>query len=298
MHRKVLSLLISVLFGLSSSLLGQNIEPNGLFLKSEIKIGEEVIFSLSTTYDKSLNVLFPDSSYDYGTFEYNSRAYFPTKSSNSQSFDSVVYHLSTFEIDSVQYLQLPIFALNDEDSLIYLSNIDSIRLIHVVQEIPENMELKANTELVNIPKQFNYPYYLIALGLLFIIALVIVLFFGKQLSRAWKVYRLKKGHQRFVKRFFNLMRDGSSNNPSKTPEQVLAFWKRYLEKLEKKPISKLTTKEILVLHGNGQLKENLRTIDRSIYGGEKGSDLFASFDYLMKFSIEIYNQKIEEIKNS
>ncbi|MCK5703446.1 MAG: hypothetical protein KAI29_19950, partial [Cyclobacteriaceae bacterium] len=62
-------------------------------------------------------------------------------------------------------------------------------------------------------------------------------------------------------------------------------------------ISKLTTKEILVLHNNGQLRDNLRLIDRSIYGGEKGNDLFAGFDYLMKFSIEIYEQKIKEIKN-
>ena len=69
-----------------------------------------------------------------------------------------------------------------------------------------------------------------------------------------------------------------------------------MERLEKKPISKLTTKEILVLHQRAELKDSLRLIDRNIYGGEKGNDLFASFDYLMKFSIEIYNQKISAIK--
>ena len=69
-----------------------------------------------------------------------------------------------------------------------------------------------------------------------------------------------------------------------------------MERLEKKPISKLTTKEILVLHSNAMLKENLRMVDRSIYGNEKGIDLFASFDNLMKFSVEIYEQKITEIK--
>jgi hypothetical protein len=116
--------------------------------------------------------------------------------------------------------------------------------------------------------------------------------------KAWKIYRLNTAHKKFVARFFNLMRDISSNNPTNTTEHVLAVWKRYMERLEKKPISKLTTKEILVLHSNGQLKENLKLIDRSIYGGEKGNDLFASFDYLMKFSVEIYKQRISEIKNS
>jgi len=93
------------------------------------------------------------------------------------------------------------------------------------------------------------------------------------------------------------MRDVSSNNPNNTPDHVLAVWKGYLERLEKKPFSKLTTKEVLVLHNNSQLKDNLKLIDRSIYGGEKGNDLFASFDYLMKFSIEVYHQKIKEIKH-
>ncbi|NJN28734.1 MAG: hypothetical protein HC819_23515 [Cyclobacteriaceae bacterium] len=45
------------------------------------------------------------------------------------------------------------------------------------------------------------------------------------------------------------------------------------------------------------MKDNLKTIDRCIYGNEKGHDLFASFDYLLKFSIEIYQQKVNEIKN-
>ena len=176
------------------------------------------------------------------------------------------------------------------------SNPDSIYLVQVVSEIPENPELKSNTELVDIQRQFNYPYMLIALGALLFATLVVVLFFGKQLARAWKIYRLKKMHAKFIKRFFNLMRDVSSNNPVNTPEHVLAVWKLYMERLEKKPISKLTTKEILVIHNRDWLKENLKTIDRCIYGGEKGNDLFSSFDNLMKFSIEIYDQKITEIK--
>jgi hypothetical protein len=194
-------------------------------------------------------------------------------------------------------LQLPVYIL-EGDSLAILSNIDSIRLVHVVTEIPENPELKANTDLVNIKKQFNYPYLLISLAMLALVGLIVILFFGKQLVKQWKIYRLNRTHKKFIERFFNLMRDVSSNNPSKTPEHVLAVWKQYMERLEKKPISKLTTKEILVLHNSSQLKDNLRVIDRSVYGGEKGNDLFKSFDYLMRFSADIYNQRVSEIKNS
>ena len=296
MYRKRIAQFVVLFFSINITL-AQNIDPKGHFFQDQLKIGEEISYALSVRYDKNLNILFPDSTYSFGTFEYNSRAWFKTKSDSTHSFDSIVYQLSTFEIDSVQYLQLPVFILNNEDSLAIFSAIDSIHLVQVVTEIPENPEFLENTDLVNIDKQFNYPYFLIGLGILFFLAFIIALFFGKQLMKAWKAYRMKRTHRKFIEQFFYLMRDVSGNNPNNTPEHVLAVWKRYLERLEKKPISKLTTKEILVLHNNGQLRDNLRLIDRSIYGGEKGNDLFAGFDYLMKFSIEIYEQKIKEIKN-
>ncbi len=296
MHRKRIVQIIILIFHIHLSQ-AQSIEPEGTFLQREVKIGEEISFALSVKYDKSLNILFPDSTYKFGTFDYNSRTYFKTKTDSTQSFDSVVYRLSTFEIDSIQYLQLPIFVMNNEDSLAIFSNMDSVIFIPVVTEIPEKPELKSNTELFDINKQFNYPYFLIALGLLLFITFVIALFFGKQILKAWKVYQLNRKHKKFIQQFFNLMRDVSSNNPNNTTEHVLAVWKRYLEWLEKKPISKSTTKEILVLHNNEQLKDSLRMIDRCIYGGENSKDLFDNFDYLMKFSIDVYNEKIKEIKS-
>jgi len=296
LHRKRVAQLVVLFFNINLAL-AQNFEPKGNFIETETKIGEEISYTLSIGYNKNLNILFPDSTYNFGSFEYNSRTYFTTKSDSSLSFDSVIYNLSTFEIDTIQFLQLPVFILNNEDSLAIYSTIDSITLVHVVTEIPENPELKSNTDLVSIHKQFNYPYFLIALGVLVFVVLLIALFFGKQLAKVWKVYRMKRIHEKFIKQFFNLIRDVSSNNPVNTPDHVLAVWKIYMERLENKPISKLTTKEILVLHSNARLKENLRMIDRCIYGGEIGSDLFASFDNLMKFSMEIYAQKIMDIKN-
>lgn len=296
MHRKTIAKIIFYFLSIPFTM-AQSIEPKGTFLQNETKIGEEIQYALSVRYDRNLNILLPDSLYGFGTFEYNSRDYFATKTDSTFSYDSVVYHLSTFELDSIQYLQMPVYVVSEQDCLAVFSNLDSIFLIQVLQEIPENPELKDNAEFVKIDKQFNYPYLLVGLGILGVIAAVVMLFFGKQLIKAWKVYMIKQRHKKFTKRFFNLIRDISSNNPANTTEHVLAVWKNYLEKLEKKPISKLTTKEILVLHGNNELRENLRAIDRSIYGGEKGNDLFASFDYLMRFSVEVYNDKIREIKN-
>jgi len=281
----------------SGTLAAQTIEPYGSFGKDTLKIGEEVTFSLSLTYQKTLTVLFPDSLADFSPFEYNSRRYFPTKTSGLYSSDSVVYQLSTFEIDSIQYLQLPVYVIKDGDSVVYFSNADSILLERVIKEMPQNPEPKSNTSMVTIRKAFNYPYLLIALGILFFGSLTMALFFGKRLLKAWKIRRLRKAHNKFAQRFFVMMRDVSSNNPSTTPEHVLSEWKKYLERLERKPISKLTTREILVLHPDETLRENLRKLDRVIYGGERGHDLFACFDQLMKFASDIFESKVQSIQN-
>lgn len=296
MHRLIIAQLIFIFFNISLCL-AQTIEPKGHFIEKQTKIGETIYYSLTVRYEKNLNILFPDSTYSFGTFDYYSRKYFKTISDDLNSFDSVVYQLATFELDSVQYLQLPVFVISQDDSLEVYSTIDSLAIIPTVTELPENPELKSNTNLVEIDTQFNYPYLLIGLGVLVIISFISALFFGKQLMKAWKIYRLKRTHKKFIVQFFNLMRDTSSNNPYNKPEHVLAVWKIYLERLEKMPISKLTTKEILVLHSDQHLKENLKLIDRSIYGGEAGNDIFTAFDFLMKFSIEIYEQKITDIKN-
>ncbi len=296
MHNLKIAQLIIFFFSVNVCL-AQTIVPKGSFLEGQTKIGEPVYYSLTVRYEKNLNILYPDSTFRFGTFDYYSRSYFKTKSDETNSFDSVVYQLATFELDTIQYLQLPIFIIDNDDSMAVYSSTDSILLVPTITALPENPELKSNTNLVEINSQFNYPYLLIGMGILAIISLVIILFFGKQLTKAWKIYRMGKTHKKFIAQFFNLMRDTSSNNPSNKPEHVLAVWKQYLEKLEKMPISKLTTKEILVLHTDAQLKENLKLIDRSIYGGETGNDIFAAFDYLMKFSIEVYQQKINEIKN-
>lgn len=295
MLKKTISLLVFVV--LYQTGFSQGLSPNGRFLQRETKVGENLEYALSLKYDRNLTIVFPDSLYTFGNFEYNKRRYVPTLSDSVYSYDSVIYSLSTFEIDSVQFLQLPVFVVKGQDSLAVFSNIDSVFLVQTVVEIPENPEMRSNTDLVKIKRQINYPYILVGMGIVFFVVFVIMLFFGKQISRWWRVFMLRRAHKKFIERFFNLMRDVSGNNPSNTAEHVLVVWKNYMEKLEKQPVSKLTTKEILVLHANEQLREHLKRIDRSIYGGERGNDLFTSFDYLMRFSVDIYNDKIKEIKN-
>lgn len=275
----------------------QNIVPKGEFLQQNVKIGEEISYSFSVRYPRSINLVFPDSTYDYSPFELDRRVYFKTRSDSATSYDSAVYYLATFEIDSVQHLQLPLFVITDMDCTAIYSRPDSIYLTEVVEKIPEAIEMISDADFVKVRKAFNYPYFLVALGLLFVVGLFILIVFGKKIGKAWLMYRMRKAHKSFTQRFFNLMRDVSSNNPSRSPEQVLSAWKKYMEKLEKAPFTKWTTKEIVQHYSENDLKDNLKAIDRSIYGAQSIKNLFNAFDFLLKFSTNRYHSKMEEVKN-
>src|SRR5262245_7231221 len=85
------------------------------FIEDSLKIGEPGRFYLTARYPKALDVIFPDSSFAYAPFEFTGKYYAPTETSDGISYDSVIYSLSTFEIDRTQYLSLPVFKLNPQD---------------------------------------------------------------------------------------------------------------------------------------------------------------------------------------
>ncbi len=273
------------------------LKPKGQFLKDSVKIGEEVGYALSFRYPPDMTVLFPDTTFNYFPFELSRKKFFPTVTDSLFNVDSVVYYLETFEIDSIQYLRLPVYILTDGDSSVIFSNPDSIVLEEVVKEIPKDAKLKEDTELVPVKKAFNYPLFLVILGVILALGVLIFIIYGKQLYRAWKIFRLQRAHKKFTTRFFGMIRDIGSNNPTVETEHILTVWKEYMEKLERRPFAKMTTTEITKTYTEPELKDHLRYIDRSIYGNERSGELFKSFDYLLKYANDRFHKRIEEIRN-
>jgi hypothetical protein len=276
---------------------GQEISVTGLFLNDTIKVGEEVPYSLSVSYPRSYNIIFPDSTYNFHPFEYHYREYYKTVSDSMESFDSVIYHLSTFEIDTIQFLQLPIFINQDEDSAAIYTTRDSVTIFHIIQEMPDSVKLKENTTFLKIPKTFNYPIFLIVLGILMVLLIAGLLFFGKRLTRWIKIMIMRRNHKRFVNRFYIKLGGLRDHKAGVDPEGILADWKKYMEKLEKEPYTKLTSKELIGLHADQRLKDNLRSIDRYIYGNIKEKPLHEHFEKLLEYSIERYDVRLNELRN-
>ena len=278
--------------------LAQSVTPYARFLDDSTTIGEKIRFSLSVEYPSYFDVVFPDSTTDFSPFEYLSKEYFPTRLDSATAFDSVVYMLSTFEIDTFQSLQLPIYLVDGNDSVEIKSNPDSVVFMGVVKVIPDSLELRSNTTYLPVDYTFNYPYLIIGVAIFGALATILVLVFGKTVRTRFRLYKLKKDFENFSTKFDQGISKIRKNQTSKSLiEEILVLWKTYMEKLEDKPFTKYTSKEIKIAGYSEELQHVLQSIDRSIYGSFDNQEMHKNFESLEDFTIERYQSKLEELKN-
>ena len=102
MFKKISILLASVLISFFAS--AQQAKVRGSFLADSVRIGEAIPYSLTAYHSKKTDVLFPESSFSFAPFEFRSKRFFPTVTKDTISYDSVVYYLSTYEVQPVQHL--------------------------------------------------------------------------------------------------------------------------------------------------------------------------------------------------
>jgi len=297
--RSVLGVLFLTVVTLTSQ--GQEIKVSGGFLKDSIQIGEPLEYYLTARYPQSLTVLFPDSTFSFIPFEFNSKKFFPTQTIQGISYDSVLYVISTFEVDKVQYLNLPIFVTSAKDCTAYTPSPDSVYLAELIKNPPpdtvsvQNLPLKTNTLYEKVFSQFNYVILIILGGVLLITVIVVWVVFGKKIRTYFKVRKLQKNHLRFLNTFTGHVQQLASDFSQERAEISVSLWKKYLEQLEQKPYTKLTTRETMQLELNEQLGQDLQMIDRAIYGNQTA--VLEPLQKLQQFAEERFHKKLEEVKH-
>lgn len=296
---KYLFALMVWLAGVSFAL-AQDVSVRGGFFLDSLRVGDETGFYLSARYPSNLNLVFPDSSFNYGPFEFISKQYFPTRTESGQSYDSVIYYLTTFEIDPHQMLSLPVFQLNEEDSTAYQTEIDTIALIELARNIPDTvtaqtLPLRQNTIHENVPKHFNYPVLIISLAVLLVTIVIVWVVFGKTIRKHFKVKKMLKAHRRFLEVYDQQIEAIKTAFSSAQTEHALAHWKKYMEQLESRPYTKLTTRETVRIENNEALGKNLHSIDGAIYG--HNTRVVESLESLKQFADQRFGKKVEEVRH-
>jgi hypothetical protein len=285
---------------IASFSLAQEIKVKGYFSTDSVKLGKPITFYLSAKYPQASNVLFPDSSFSFAPFEFQKKNFVATQTKNGQSYDSVAYTLSTFEIDSIQTLKLPVFIVHPKDCTLVFSETDTVFFDRTVKNLPDSVQLekiplKTNTNYFKVSWLLNYPLLSIIVGALIVLLIVGWIVFGKRIRKYFRVKRLNKNYLAFVEQFNSSIERAQSNFSSQSTEAALLVWKKYLENLMDKPYTKYTTKEIREREKDERMINSLSAIDRMIYANVPGDK--EHFINLKSYSEDQFHQKLEEVKN-
>lgn len=286
-------LLLSLHFTLPSAAAQR---PNGYFLTDTIEVGKPFKFSLSFRHPPRMEVFFPDTSAAFRPFEVVQLAYFPTKTNASGSLDSAIYTLISFDLKKYQTLSVPVWTLNNRDCTAVYSEQDTVLLQELISGVKmDTLHLDADTQIVPLRNQTNFPLVLLGTFLAMVVGTVIYLFFGESLMRQWELYQMFLHNREFRRSFLRLTRDINGKKGIENAEKVVVLWKIYLQRLERKPYATYTTKEIIDSLPDEQLAEALRSIDGVIYGGVSSRNTADSLNTLRDIANQSYRQKRIEL---
>ena len=281
--------IISFLF--SNNLLSQKIEYKIYFLEDSIKIGNPITLISTLNYPENIELIQPDSSYNFMSFDFIRKKIFPSLIKKNRVYDSTVYFLRTFEIDSIQKVYLNALILDKNDSIKISSNEDSISLIYQVEDIES--KAKENTLLSTIKSIFNseklFTYFTI-----FIISLIFIyMIFRKKIKTYFEIRSLKNKTKKFNSDFESILDQYEINKNINDLERLLLLWKRFKEKLTNKPYLSSTTNEISLFLKKKDIIKILQEIDENLYSNNKD---YINSNKLNKLQIEANNTSYKEIK--
>lgn len=276
------------------------IRVSGGFLYDSLKIGQQTAFYLSAHYPSGETVLFPDSMHAFAPFEYQDKKYFATETDNGTSVDSTIYYLTTFELGPFLALKLPVYVAAAGDCTEYASNTDSIRVVQLVTSVPDSLSvdklpLREHTAWQPVATDINYFIILSVLAGLLLIAAVVWAFFGRRIVRYLRARKLQKKHSQFSEAFNGIIAELQRTFSRSATEDAISLWKKYMEDLEGRPYTKLTSRETLRLLADEALGAQLSAIDRAIYGHDG-----AVVEPLRQLSVVAdrhFSKKMEEVRH-
>lgn len=274
------------------------LNPKIRFLSDSVKVGQPVQLSLQVAYPYSRRILLPDTNHNFEPFELQRKDFFSTRTRNGISRDCVIYTLSTFQLDTIQHIQLPVYEFAAVDSVVHLSNFDSVFLVK--QLSPKdlaNPKFKSDLAYENVPKSINYPYLLLGFGVVVLLLVGINLFFNRPIQRFIYLIVENRRHKAFLKQFARIQSQMERSLSTDKMDQLLVAWKKYIQRVNGKPFTTFTSTEISHVLPDPALKQALSEIDRWIYGGIEMPDWRNRVESLKGISVLMFLQKKEAIRS-
>jgi hypothetical protein len=274
----------------------ENYTIEGKFTEDSFRVGQLLHYQLRISYPKDQIAIVPDSAYNFSPFEYVAKSYFPTLTDSLFAYDSIQYTLTSFNLDTIQRISLPISFFKEKDTLKFTTFIDSAALKKLIASTLHK-DVLDDTKIAFTIHEFNYPYLIAG-----IIGLTLLLFtlyksFGEIIIKRYRLIILNTTHSKFIREYDILATEFKNTADLRMIEQTLAIWKNYLTRLESKPINTFTTKELIALYDQEELEFTLQSLDRNVYGGVATKNSNDSLQTIKRFTNRRFQIRRREITN-
>lgn len=256
-------------------------------------LGERVGYVLKATYPSSMDILFPDSAFNYGSMDYLSKQTFTSYTLDSLTLDSAVYYLSNFSLESVKSYRLPVFEVLRYDSISHFPHEALLHLVLTISELPDVLTFQENNAYQKIGQGFNYPMLVLILFVIIILVIGSYFLFGQKIREAWFVYLEKKKRKKFLLQW-QMAKDRLVHHPDlSSADELLGLWKSYMESLTGQPYREWTTTEIADHLTQPELVKNIRDIEIIIYADRVSENLDHACQNLTTISENTFEEKIK-----
>ena len=275
----------------------QKTAPSGRIDRDTVRTGETFTYSLSYRHPSDEEVFFPDSTYNFSPFGFRRQEVFSTRTDKRGSLDSAVYHLVSFEVTPAIEIALPVFIWNGKDcTAVYPVKDTSFVALSVDRARLDTLALTSRPKLLPMRERLNYQAFLGGLLIAAITAFLVKWLFGERIIRQWKVFLLQRRHREFTRGFNRHFMNAKNRGSIQDVEKALILWKSYLERVENKPFTTFTTREISDNISDKSLSEALKETDKVIYGfSSQSGDIGNSLLTLKNVAQTLYVNKRRSI---
>jgi Sec-independent protein translocase protein TatA len=178
------------------------------------------------------------------------------------------------------------------DSVLHYPEEASLALQLTIHPLPEELAFEDNNIYQPLETEFNYPLAFLVLGILVVLALVLILVFGKKIRKMWETWMEKRKYRRFQRRWENAEQSFAKQPDMAHADELLGLWKTYMEHLKNKPFREWTTSEISDFLENKAIINDFREIEMIIYAGRDGKNIGEACKNLKEVCRNSYQQKL------
>lgn len=163
-----------------------------------VQVGRPFEIELSVRHPERMIVVFPDTAIDFKPYEVHSGLPIPTSTNEGLSEDVKIYQLYTWEIDSVQHLQFPVYYVTEKgDTQQVLSNTVDVEFQPSIPAYSDTLKVKAISDLAVIREPINWVAWGIIFTVCAIVIVAAVLLLSKPISRMYRRAKIEREWRRY-----------------------------------------------------------------------------------------------------